>query len=302
MVVLIPVGPASSSETLMKFNENASLDPSRSSGGGGGGGGGRIAVGGVGGLILILIALFFGIDPTGMMNQPADQSSSGQDTLQGCTTVRDIETKPECRFVAYENSLNTYWTSALQGYRSPQQFTMFSGQVQTGCGTATSAVGPFYCPADESIYLDESFFATLEQQFGAKSTMAVESYVMAHEYGHHVQNQIGVLSKVQQGGTGASSPAVRSELQADCFAGVWFANASRDPNGPIAEISKQDILEARAAAEAIGDDNIQENTSGRVDRESWTHGSSAQREKWLLQGYTTGDPNQCDTWSARNLG
>ena len=254
MVVLIPVGPASSSETLMKFNENASLDPSRSSGGGGGGGGGRIAVGGVGGLILILIALFFGIDPTGMMNQPADQSSSGQDTLQGCTTVRDIETKPECRFVAYENSLNTYWTSALQGYRSPQQFTMFSGQVQTGCGTATSAVGPFYCPADESIYLDESFFATLEQQFGADSTYAVESYVMAHEYGHHVQNQIGVLSKVQQGGTGASSPAVRSELQADCFAGVWFANASKDPNGPISEISQQDILEARAAAEAIGDE------------------------------------------------
>ena len=284
----------------MKFNENASLDPSRSSSGGGGGGG-RIAVGGVGGLILILLALFFGIDPTGIVNPSGDQGASGQDSLKECTTVRDLETRPECRFVAYENSLNTYWAATLEGYRSPQQFQMFSGQVSTACGTATSAVGPFYCPADESIYLDESFFGTLEQQFGAASTMAVESYVMAHEYGHHIQNQIGVLNRVQQGGTGDGSAAVRSELQADCFAGVWFANAS-DPNGPIAEISQQDILEARAAAEAIGDDNIQENTSGRVDRESWTHGSSEQREKWLLVGYETGDPNQCDTWSARDLG
>lgn len=285
----------------MKFNENARLDPSRSSSSGGGGGG-RIAVGGVGGLILILLALFFGIDPGGLVNQPSSTGDQGQDTLQKCTTVRDMETIPECRFVAYENSLNTYWTAALQGYRSPQQFRMFSGQVSTACGTATSAVGPFYCPADESIYLDESFFGTLEQQFGAASTPAVEAYVMAHEYGHHIQNQIGVLNRVQQGGAGDGSAAVRSELQADCFAGVWFANASRDPNGPIAEITQQDMLEARAAAEAIGDDNIQENTTGRVDRESWTHGSSEQREKWLLVGYESGDPNQCDTWSARDLG
>lgn len=235
----------------MKFNENARLDPSRSSSSGGGGGG-RIAVGGVGGLILILLALFFGIDPGGLVNQPSSTGDQGQDTLQKCTTVRDMETIPECRFVAYENSLNTYWTAALQGYRSPQQFRMFSGQVSTACGTATSAVGPFYCPADESIYLDESFFGTLEQQFGAASTPAVEAYVMAHEYGHHIQNQIGVLNRVQQGGAGDGSAAVRSELQADCFAGVWFANASRDPNGPIAEITQQDMLEARAAAEEIG--------------------------------------------------
>ncbi|SDB79924.1 hypothetical protein GA0111570_101197 [Raineyella antarctica] len=285
----------------MKFNENASLDPSRSSSGGGSGGG-RIAVGGVGGLILILVALFFGIDPTGILGQSGDTGNTGQNTLQNCTSVKATETNPECRFVVYENSLNNYWAAALQDYHSPKQFTMFNGQIQTGCGTATSAVGPFYCPADESIYLDESFFTTLQQQFGAASTPAVEAYVLAHEYGHHIQNQIGVLDRVQQGGTGAGSPAVRSELQADCFAGVWFANASKDPNGPIAEVSKQDILEARSAAEAIGDDKIQQNTSGRVDRESWTHGSSAQREKWLLAGYTSGDPNKCDTWSARDLG
>lgn len=284
----------------MKFNENASLDPSRASTGGGGGG--RIAVGGVGGLILILVALFFGIDPTGIVNPQGDSTSSDQNTLQKCTSVRDMETTPECRFVAYQNSIDNYWSAALQGYRPAQQFVLFTDQVQTACGNATSAVGPFYCPADETIYLDESFFGTLEQQFGATGTYAVEAYVMGHEYGHHVQNQIGVLNRAQQGGSGADSAAVRSELQADCFAGVWFANASKDPNGPIAEISQQDILEARAAAQAIGDDNIQETTSGRVNEESWTHGSSEQREKWLLQGYTSGDPNQCDTWSARDLG
>lgn len=285
----------------MKFNENARLDPSRSSSGGGSGG--RMAVGGVGGLVLILVALFFGIDPGSLLaTQPADTGAGTRDTLQQCTTVRDMETIPECRFVVYQNSIDTYWGAALQGYR-PAQFNLFTGQQQigTGCGTATSAIGPFYCPADQTVYVDESFFTTLEQQFGAASTLAVEAYVMGHEYGHHVQDQIGVLGR-SQGATGASSDAVRSELQADCFAGVWFANASADPNGPIAEIGQQDILEARAAAQAIGDDHIQENTTGRVDRESWTHGSSEQREKWLLQGYTTGDPNTCDTWSARDLG
>lgn len=285
----------------MKFNEDARLDPSRSSSGGGSGG--RMAVGGVSGLVLILVALFFGIDPGGLLaTQPADTGAGTQDTLQECTTVRDLETTPECRFVAYQNSIDTYWGAALQGYR-PAQFRLFTGQQQigTGCGTASSAIGPFYCPADQTVYVDESFFTTLQQQFGATPTLAVEAYVMGHEYGHHVQNQIGVLGR-SRGATGPSSDAVRSELQADCFAGVWFANASADPNGPIAEISQQDMLEARAAAQAIGDDHIQENTTGRVDRESWTHGSSEQREKWLLQGYTTGDPNTCDTWSARDLG
>lgn len=287
----------------MKFNENAGLDPSRSSSGGGTGGGGRIAVGGMGGLVLILVALFFGIDPANILgSQPADTGSTGQNTLQNCTSVKDIRTNPDCRFVAYQNSLDRYWATAVTGYQPAREFRMFTGQISTGCGTATSAVGPFYCPADETVYLDESFFATLKQQFGAASTPAVEAYVLGHEYGHHVQNQIGVLQKVQQGGTGAGSASVRSELQADCFAGVWFANAAKDPNGPIAQISEQDIVEARAAAQAIGDDHIQQNTTGRVDREAWTHGSSAQREKWLLTGYRTGDPNRCDTWSAGTLG
>ncbi len=291
----------------MKFNENADLDPSRAtSGAGSGGGGGRIAIGGVGGLVLILVALFFGIDPANILggDQAVDTGSpgtTGQNTLQKCTTVKDIETTPECRFVAYQNSLDRYWGTAVKGYTPAEQFVMFTGQIQTGCGTATSAVGPFYCPADEKVYLDESFFTTLQQQFGATSTPAVEAYVMAHEYGHHVQNQIGVLGQVSKGGTGADSASVRSELQADCFAGVWFANAAKDTKGPIAQVSEQDIREARAAAQAIGDDRIQQNTTGRVDRESWTHGSSAQREKWLLQGYRSADPNTCDTWSARTL-
>ncbi|QGF25187.1 hypothetical protein Rai3103_10780 [Raineyella fluvialis] len=285
----------------MKFNENADLDPSRSSSGGGGGG--RIVVGGAGGLVLILVALFFGIDPANLLGgQTVDTTGgSGQNTLQNCTTVKEIKTEPECRFVAYQNSLDRYWGSVVPKFTPAERFVMFSGQTQTGCGAATAAVGPFYCPSDRMIYLDESFFSTLQQQFGATSTPAVEAYVMGHEYGHHVQNEIGVLAKVTKSGAGADSASVRSELQADCFAGVWFANATKDPKSPIAEVSEQDIREARNAAQAIGDDRIQQETSGRVDRESWTHGSSAQREKWLLQGYRTGDPNGCDTWSARTL-
>ncbi len=279
----------------MKFNENAQLDPSGVRGGGSGGG--RIAVGGIGGLVVILLAMFLGIDPAGLIGEATTTAgASAQPTLQNCRSVGDLDADRECRWVAYQNSIETYWGSAVQGYQ-PATFSPFRDQVTTACGNATSDVGPFYCPSDRTVYLDESFFDVLEQQFGASGTPAVEAYVMAHEYGHHVQNLVGILNQIDRS-TGASSAAVRSELQADCFAGVWFAHASDDPNGPISEISAQDIVEARAAAQAIGDDRIQQSATGRVDRESWTHGSSAQREKWLLTGYRTGDPNQCDTWSA----
>lgn len=287
----------------MRFNPNAKLDSGNVRGGSGGGGrrGGGVAIGGgIGGLVLLVVILLLGGDPSmlgGGSPQPQSQPRSDSNPLAHCDEVSDIESSPECRWVAYQNSLDGYWTAALEGYQ-PATFIPFSGSVSTGCGQATSDVGPFYCPADEGVYIDESFFQVLERQFGAQGTLAVEAYVMAHEYGHHVQNQIGVLQRSQQGGTGDGSNIVRSELQADCFAGVWFANATEDPQGPIAEITEQDLLEARSAAQAIGDDHIQENTSGRVDRESWTHGSSAQREKWLTTGFHTGDPNACDTWSA----
>ena len=286
----------------MQYNDQARLDPSQM--GSSRGTGGKVAVGGGVGLIVMILAMLFGFNPgylLGSAPAPGGGQQTQDDRFAHCQSGADISKDRDCRFVAYTNSIQSFWSQALSGYQ-PTKTNIFTGQVQTACGVATSQVGPFYCPGDATVYLDTGFFDQLQSQLGAQGGDAAEAYVIAHEYGHHIQNQIGVLNRIQQGGSGDGSAAVRSELQADCFAGVWFANASRDPNGPIAEITQQDMLEARAAAEAIGDDNIQENTTGRVDRESWTHGSSEQREKWLLIGYETGDPNQCDTWSARDLG
>jgi uncharacterized protein len=173
--------------------------------------------------------------------------------------------------------------------------------VSTACGTATSAVGPFYCPADTTVYLDLGFFDQLTTELGAQGGDAAEAYVFAHEFGHHIQNLTGTMRKVQAQGqtTGPRSPAVRLELQADCYAGVWFSQAADDPNSPIAEVTARDLERALDAAAAVGDDRIQERARGQVSPESWTHGSAALRQKWLDQGFRSGDPNTCDTF-ARN--
>jgi predicted metalloprotease len=287
----------------MKYNEQASLDPSQV-GGGGGGNRGKIAIGGGAGLLIAIVALFLGINPGDILGggQPAEPGTGDSTPFAQCTRGADINTNRNCRFVAYTNSIQDYWGEALQGYQEIKVET-FDGQVSTACGTASSAVGPFYCPGDTSVYLDVGFFDQLTGQLGAQGGDAAEAYVLAHEFGHHVQNLTGTMAKVQGSGqgTGPRSAGVRLELQADCYAGVWFRHATEDPESPIAEVSTEDLNRAVDAAAAVGDDRIQKKMQGQVTPETWTHGSAANRQKWLARGFETGDPNQCNTFAADAL-
>ena len=285
----------------MKYNEGANLDPSQMGGGGGGrGNGGKIAIGGGAGLIVLIVAVFLGIDPGQLLgsSDPGTGSTEAASPYAQCSRGSDISANRDCRFVAYTNSIQSYWKSALEGYETIQVHT-FTGSVATACGNATSAVGPFYCGADRIVYLDTGFFDELTGTLGAEGGDAAEAYVLAHEFGHHIQQQTGTMRQVQSQGsqTGPKSPGVRLELQADCYAGVWFAHATQDPSSPIAEVSEDDLRKAVDAAGAVGDDRIQQKMQGQVNPESWTHGSAANRKKWLLTGFKTGNPNQCNTFA-----
>jgi uncharacterized protein len=310
----------------VRYDEGADLDASdvednRGSGGGFGGFGGRgIVVGGGGlglvGLVIVVLinVLGGGSGSTGGNSGVGGFSSIGQgqsadDTrlAQECRTGADANSKVECAVVADINSIQDYWGQTLGSRYKPTDTVFFSGRVQTRCGAATSGSGPFYCPADQLVYIDLSFFDTLHTQFGAEGGLFVDAYVLAHEYGHHVQNLLGINRKVTPGETGPASGSVRLELQADCFAGVWADHAETVPDESgkplIADITPDDINRALDAASRIGDDFIQRNLGGgRVDQNSFTHGTSAQRQKWFTTGYRTGDPNQCDTFATNNLG
>jgi predicted metalloprotease len=193
------------------------------------------------------------------------------------------------------NSVQDYWGDKVRGYReAPTEF--FSGQTQTGCGGATSAVGPFYCPADQSVYIDLGFYGELRSRFGARGGPFAEAYVIAHEYGHHVQHLLGADRRVgRENAQGEQSGSVRLELQADCYAGVWAAHAVETEF--IEELTPADISDGLDAAAAVGDDRIQQRATGRVDPDTWTHGSAAQRQRWFDRGYGSGDPGACDTFS-----
>lgn len=288
---------------MVKYREDAQLDPSQV-GGARRGNGGKIAIGGGAGLVVLVLALFLGIDPGALLGSgPASgPDSTAPAPYQQCTTGADVARDRECRFVAYTNSIQAYWSQVYDGYQEIQ-VVPFTGQVATACGTATSAVGPFYCPGDTTVYLDTGFFDELAGTFGAQGGDAAEAYVFAHEFGHHIQNQTGTMAEVQSEGrqTGPKSGGVRLELQADCFAGVWLAHAESDPDSPIADITADDLDRAVDAAAAVGDDRIQERMQGQVSPESWTHGSAAQRQKWLQRGFTTGDPNKCNTFASGAL-
>lgn len=280
----------------MQYNKDAQLDASQM--GSGGGRGGAIAIGGGAGILVMILALVFGFDPSVLTGGATQPSESNDNAYAQCQTGADIEKNRDCRFVAYTNSIQSFWATQLNGYTGAKTVT-FSGQVATACGTATSAVGPFYCPTDKTVYLDTGFFdQMLEGQLGAKGGDAAEAYVIAHEYGHHISNLTGTMAQAQaSSATGPTSGSVRLELQADCYAGAWMANATNDPNSPITEITQDDLNRAIDAAIAVGDDRIQQASTGRVDREAWTHGSSAQRKYWMAKGYSTGDPSQCDTFA-----
>jgi len=307
----------------MSFNENVQLDTSGIRGGRGGGGGGRgpsgvVIGGGIGGLILTLILMFLGINPSDVPTNPSDPGGADQINTEGqasselfadCKTGADANENVWCRMVATENSLQAFWGAELPRYqrewREPT-LTLYEGTWQSACGTASNQVGPFYCPLDQGVYIDANFFQLLEDQFGAQAGPLAQEYVLAHEFGHALQDQLGLLGRAQQDPQGAESGAVRVELMADCLAGVWAKHASETPaegsDTPMLKpLTDADIQDALSAAAAVGDDNIQERTQGRVTPENWTHGSAEARQRWFLQGYTTGDLNKCDTFAVDSV-
>jgi uncharacterized protein len=313
------------------FNPDAELDTSQVSddrgsggygGGGGGGLGGRVAIGGGGvsivGLIIYLVlsqlgggSLPSGFDDGGASAPSQGSGTNGGEIAQNCHFGRDIKTDADCEVVPIVNSIQNYWTTefARRGTKyQPAVTHVFSQSTNTGCGPATADVGPFYCPADKNVYIDLSFYQELQTRFGAKGGPFARAYVLAHEYGHHVQDLIGTSRTVKAGVTGATSGSVRLELQADCYAGVWANHAQQTTTAsgkPLIEnVSQADVAAAVDTADRIGDDYIQSKIGGQqVDQSQFTHGSSAQREKWLTTGLRTGDPTQCDTFSKNvNLG
>jgi uncharacterized protein len=305
----------------MRYREGGDLDLSsiqdRRRGGGLGGGRG-IAVGGgglglVGLVVVVLIQVLGGSDGStgaalgGLSSLDAGETADNSQLEATCRDSGDANDSVDCAVAADIDSIQDYWSETLGGRYTPTDTVFFSGSVPTSCGSATSGSGPFYCPADQLVYIDLSFFAQLESQFGAEGGLFVDAYVLAHEYGHHVQNLLGTNQQVTPGETGPSSGSVRLELQADCYAGTWANHAETVPDESgaplIAEITQDDIDRALDAAGRIGDDFIQENLgNGRVDQNSFTHGSSEQRQKWFSTGYRTGDPRQCDTIATDDLG
>jgi uncharacterized protein len=277
-------------------------------GGGRGRGGGGIPLpigGGIGGILIliVIVVLFSGVldgglggASSGIGGQPIEDARGGDTLERECRTGEDANRRMDCAIVGYVNSVQAYWSEAYPQYQ-PATTTIFDGVVQTGCGAADSRVGPFYCPADQGVFLELGFFEQLSTRFGAEGGPLAVAYVVAHEYGHHIQNLTGTLGRARDGDTGPASNAVRVELQADCYAGVWAANAV--DTGYIEPLSESEVAQALDAAEAIGDDRIQERTAGRVTPEDWTHGSSEQRQRWFGIGYRTGDPAECDTFAVQ---
>lgn len=285
----------------MQYNANAQLDSSQVEvrGAGGGGGGRGIAVGGGLGIVLLILALVFGINPGDLLAGSSSGGGAPGTSLAQCQTGADIQADRDCRFVAYANTANAYWAGVIGNGYTVTPVVLYSGQTASGCGTATTDVGPFYCPSDKKIYIDPSFTTDLLQgQLGGQGGDAAEAYVVGHEYGHHIQDLTGTLSQVQASGvsSGANSGQVNLELQADCFAGAYMKHVTALPNSPIATINQDDLSRVANAAGVVGDDYIQKRTAGRVDPNSFTHGTSQQRQHWLAVGYQTGDPTKCDTF------
>ncbi|GAA0645645.1 KPN_02809 family neutral zinc metallopeptidase [Brevundimonas lenta] len=259
-----------------------------------------IAGGGIGALVLAAIGYFvFGVSPetTSQVTSQLGGAGSAQEGQQG---------SPEDqagRFVdVIGTNIDDVWASKLQGYRPPT-VTLYEQGTNTGCGFGQAAMGPFYCPSDQHVYIDLSFWNEMETKLGASGADFARAYVIAHEYGHHIQTLTGVSEQVQRAQQRASGQAeanqysVALELQADCYAGVWAANAAAASNGAVA-LAPGDIEEGLRTASAIGDDTLQRRSGGRVAPDSFTHGSSAQRVEWLQRGYQSGDPAVCDTFGS----
>jgi predicted metalloprotease len=287
----------------MRFRPGAQLDPSQVEDRRGMGGGG-IALGGGGlgaaGIIIYLLFVllggggggtFGGLD--GIEVGPGAAATGSQ---LDCSSGADANERQDCRILGDVNSVQAYWKGWFQAHGrryTPATTVFFTGSTDTGCGTATTDVGPFYCPVDKHVYIDLGFYDELHDRFGAQGGPFAEAYVIAHEYGHHAQDLFGDLrANETQGATGTS---VRTELQADCYAGVWARHAVA--TGYIVDLTQRDVNDGLDAAAAVGDDRIQQETQGQVNPETWTHGSSAERQRWFTRGYQRGEPSGCDAFS-----
>jgi predicted metalloprotease len=296
----------------MKWKRNTGFDQvedRRGQGGGGvslpGGGGGGIPIpipggkagGGLGGIItlVVLFLLFSGVLGGGGMPDLGGLNGGGGQGQPGGTLVPQSDTDQQLAYIV--SNIQDFWAASFQasGKDYPEtKLVLFDGSTQSSCGPASSATGPFYCPADQKVYLDLGFFDELKSRFGAKGGDFAMAYVVAHEFGHHVQTALGITERVQQttqqDPSRANDLSVRTELQADCLAGVWA-------HSDTADLEAGDIDEALSAAAAVGDDRIQETTTGRINPESWTHGSAEQRTAWFTTGYRSGNPDDCDTFA-----
>lgn len=287
----------------MTFNDDAKINPDRVSRRGRNTG---IAVGGGGLLVvgLVVLSQLLGVDLTGLapLIEGGTAGNEQGETPTECDTGADANASLDCRIAGAADSLDTYWADTLPGFGGAYHSTsivLFSGQTSTGCGAATSAVGPFYCPADETIYVDTAFYDDLRTRFGSSGGPLAEMYVIAHEWGHHIQNISGIMNGLDLQDSGPASDGVRLELQADCFAGAWVGAAPtiKDENGVsfLEPVTETQIRDALSAASAVGDDRIQQATQGQVTPETWTHGSSESRQKWFLVGAQHG-PGACTTF------
>jgi len=301
----------------MTFNPNAEIRSDNVSAAGRGGGGfsprggrGGLKLGGGAGCLLLVVVVIYALlggNPLDLLGGGSAQQGPAAEgsALESCLTGADANERDDCLVQATVESADSTW-----GRLAPEagidfvesQGVIFEDQVQTGCGAATADVGPFYCPADMTLYVDVSFFDALATQYGADDGQLAKMYVIAHEYGHHVQNLSGEMASADRSQTGPQSDGVRLELQADCYAGVWAHHAANsvddEGNAMLQPLTEADIDSALSAASAVGDDHIQGDVAGgQVRPETWTHGSSEQRRTWFTTGYEQGTIGACDTFS-----
>lgn len=294
----------------MTFNEGASINAGRVQRRRGGPGGGIAMGGGAGGIVIVLLFLLMqflgGGDASstlnGLANDTQDQTTD-KNFAASCANGADANSSADCRVAGTIDSLDSYWSDALPGLGA--QLTLpgivvFDDATQSACGTASAATGPFYCPTDQTIYLDVAFFDELQNTYGSNGGPLAQMYVVAHEYGHHIQNELGVFGVADTSQTGEGSDSVKVELMADCLAGVWAGHAASttDANGVtlLKPLTQQDVNDALSAAAAVGDDRIQQQATGHVNESAFTHGSADERQAAFTTGYTKGTATACDSF------